>query len=113
MLGLLCVFIREGEENPVLQRLLWLQRHHPTIPASSQASRLVFCKDPQAGVGGVLVERSIPFLCGEAVLGNYKRSCFKTGIPMNLLKQAISLLAFFFFPFGFLVLFLWLFSRLA
>jgi len=97
----------------VLQRLLWLQRHHPTIPASSQASRLVFCKDPQAGVGGVLVERSIPFLCGEAVLGNYKRSCFKTGIPMNLLKQAISLLAFFFFPFGFLVLFLWVFSRLA
>lgn len=97
MLGLLCVFIRErGEPCAAAPRLLWLQRHHPTIPASSQASRLVFCKDPWAGVGGRLVERSIPFLCGEVVLGNYKRSCFKTGIPMNLLKQAISLLAFFF-----------------
>ena len=62
----------------------------------------------------MLVERSIPFLCGEAVLGNYKRSCFKTGIPMNLLKQAISLLAFFFLhPVSFLLLFLWVFSRLA
>lgn len=43
----------------------------------------------------VVVERSIPFLCGEAMLANYKRSCFKTGIPMNLPKQAISLVAFF------------------
>lgn len=46
------------------------------------------------------MKRSVPFLCGEAVLGNYKRSCFKTGIPVNLPKRALSLLAF--FPFQFL-----------
>lgn len=42
---------------------------------------------------------------------NYKRSCFKTGIPMNLPKQAISLLAF--FPSNFLLLFLWISFRLV
>lgn len=76
-----------------------------TIPPSQPRLRppdLFSAKIPGRGLGGVLVERSIPFLCGEVVLGNYKRSCFKTGIPMNLLKQAISLLAFFFFFLRFL-----------
>lgn len=60
---------------------------------------------------GFFVKRSVPFLCGEAMLGNYKRSCFKTGIPENLPKRALSLLAF--FPPNFLLLFLWMFSRFA
>lgn len=89
-----CVYKRRGEPGAAAPRLLRLQRHHPSLVSGLQTC---FLQRSLGGGGGVLVERSVPFLCGEAVLGNYKRSCFKTGIPMNLLKQAISLLAFFFF----------------
>lgn len=91
-----CVYKRErGEPCAAAPRLLWLQRHHPTIPASSQASRLVFCKDPWAGLGEGLVERSIPFLCGEVVLGNYKDHVSKL-VFHELAKTSHFPLGFFF-----------------
>lgn len=60
--------------------------------------------------GFFVTKRSIPFFCGEALLGNYEGSCFKNWYSHELAKTSL-------FPLGssssFLLLFLWVFSRLA